>query len=91
LATWNVNSIRARVHRVIDWLLRNDVDVLAMQETKCRSDRFPVEPFTQAGYRIVAHGTNQWNGVAFATRLPYNHVTIGFADMPGNEVLRARK
>ena len=48
LATWNVNSIRARVDRVTDWLERADVDVLAMQETKCSDDQFPVMPFLAA-------------------------------------------
>jgi exodeoxyribonuclease-3 len=45
LATWNVNSIRTRVGRVVDWLQRGDVDVLAMQETKCADDQFPTMPF----------------------------------------------
>ena len=50
LATWNVNSIRTRVDRVVDWVVREDVDVLAMQEIKCKPEQFPVEAFEDAGY-----------------------------------------
>ena len=53
LATWNVNSIRTRVDRVTDWLERADVDVLAMQETKCSDDQFPTMPFAALGYDVV--------------------------------------
>jgi exodeoxyribonuclease-3 len=62
VATWNVNSIRARVDRVADWLERADVDVLAMQETKCSDEQFPTMPFLAAGYEVVHCGFNQWNG-----------------------------
>lgn len=83
IATWNVNSIRARAGRVVDWLVREDIDVLAMQEIKCRPDQFPIEGFEAAGYDVVAHGLNQWNGVAFASRLPMTDVDTAFADQPG--------
>lgn len=69
IATWNVNSVRARSARIVDFLQREQIDILAMQETKCRNDQFPVSEFEQAGFGIVAHGLNQWNGVAFAYRL----------------------
>jgi len=83
LATWNVNSIRTRAPRVVDWLIREDIDVLAMQEIKCRPDQFPVELFEQAGYRLEIHGLNQWNGVAFASRHEMTDVSRGFEAMPG--------
>jgi len=83
VATWNVNSIRARAGRVVDWLVREDVDVLAMQEIKCKPEQFPAELFEEAGYEIVAHGLNQWNGVAFASRLPMTDVETNFAGQPG--------
>ena len=82
LATWNVNSIRTRYPRVIDFLAREDVDILAMQETKCKPEQFPLTPFQEAGYQVVCHGLNQWNGVAIASRLPIEHSEIGFANMP---------
>jgi exodeoxyribonuclease-3 len=83
IATWNVNSIRARSARVVDWLVRSDVDVLAMQEIKCRPHQFPLEAFEEAGYEVHLHGLNQWNGVAFASRLPMTDVVTSFTDMPG--------
>lgn len=83
VATWNVNSIRARVGRVVDWLGREDVDVLGMQEIKCKPEQFPFEAFSAAGYEVELHGLNQWNGVAFASRLPMEHVTVGFPGAPG--------
>ena len=83
IASWNVNSIRARVERVVDYLVRDDVDVLCMQEIKCRETQFPFEQFTAAGYDVVLHGLNQWNGVAIASRLPITDVRVGFENMPG--------
>jgi exodeoxyribonuclease-3 len=82
LATWNVNSIRARVDRVTDWLERADVDVLAMQETKCSDEQFPTMPFVAAGYEVVHCGFNQWNGVAIASRVGLADVEVGFAGQP---------
>lgn len=83
IATWNVNSIRTRVHRVVDWLKRNNVDVLAMQEIKCRPDQFPVKEFEEAGYQLEIHGLNQWNGVAFASLHEMTEVDTHFPGMPG--------
>ena len=83
VATWNVNSIRTRAARVVDWLSREDIDVLGMQEIKCTESQFPFEPFEEAGYEVQLHGLNQWNGVAFASRLPMEDVQIGFPSAPG--------
>ena len=83
IATHNVNSIRTRVGRVVDWLQRADIDVLAMQEIKCKPEQFPMKQFEDAGYHVVLHGLNQWNGVAFASKMPAEDVEIGFAGMPG--------
>ena len=83
IATWNVNSIRARVDRTVDWMVREDVDVLAMQEIKCKPEQFPVQAFEDAGYELAIHGLNQWNGVAIASRLPMTDVATGFPGMPG--------
>lgn len=82
LATWNVNSIRSRVDRVIDWLGRADVDVLAMQETKCADGQFPALPFLEVGYEVAHVGFNQWNGVAIASRVGLDNVEIGFDGQP---------
>lgn len=82
LATWNVNSIRTRIDRVVTFLDHSQTDVLAMQETKCRPDQFPVEAFEAAGYRVAAHGLDQWNGVAIASRVGLSHIETAFAGQP---------
>lgn len=83
LATWNVNSVRARVDRVVAWLGRSDVDVLAVQETKCRDDQFPTERFTEIGYEVAHVGLSQWNGVAVLSRVGLEDVEVGFPGQPG--------
>ena len=83
LATWNVNSVRARTDRAIAWLERSDVDVLALQETKCRDDQFPHEAFEKIGYQVAHVGLSQWNGVAIVSRVGLDDVEVGFAGMPG--------
>ena len=82
VATWNVNSIRARVDRVVDWMQRAEVDVLAMQETKCADDQFPAMTFLGAGYEVVHSGHDQWNGVAIASRVGFEDVQVGFEGQP---------
>ena len=82
IATWNVNSIRARSERVVSWLERHDIDVLAMQETKCADHQFPALPFEAAGYEVAHVGVNQWNGVALASRVGLDEVASGFPDQP---------
>ena len=83
IATWNVNSIRTRVDRVVDWMVREDVDVLAMQEIKCKPEQFPAAQFEDAGYELALHGFDQWNGVAIASRSPIESVETSFPGMPG--------
>ena len=83
LATWNVNSIRARVARTVDFAVREHIDVLAMQEIKCKPEQFTYAAFEDAGYHVVAHGLNQWNGVAIASREPIEDVETSFPGMPG--------
>lgn len=83
LATWNVNSIRTRVTHTVEFAVREDIDVLAMQEIKCKPEQFPYGPFEEAGYHVEVHGLNQWNGVAIASRLPMTDVDTAFTGMPG--------
>ncbi|WP_265445520.1 exodeoxyribonuclease III [Flexivirga meconopsidis] len=82
IATWNVNSIRSRIDRVVEVLQRHDLDVLLLQETKCRDDQFPVLPLSAAGYDVAMHGLNQWNGVAIVSRAGLDDVEVGFPNMP---------
>ena len=77
VATWNVNSLRARIDKVAWWLERAQPDVLLMQETKLADDDVPSEPFAAAGYRMAHHGEGRWNGVAIASR-------VGIADVVTN-------
>jgi exodeoxyribonuclease-3 len=82
LATWNVNSLRSRIDRVEGFLQRQDVDVLALQETKARMDQLPLMGLESLGYEIAAAGTNQWNGVAIISRVGLEDVRVGFDGMP---------
>lgn len=82
IATWNVNSIRSRADRVLAFLDRHEVDVLALQETKCKDEQFPRAPFEEAGYQVACHGLNQWNGVALFSRVGLTDVQVGFPGMP---------
>ncbi|YAL82967.1 exodeoxyribonuclease III [Dermacoccaceae bacterium W4C1] len=83
IATWNVNSLRSRIDRVVEVLERHDLDVLLIQETKCRDDQFPGLPLEAAGYTYAHVGYNQWNGVAIVSRVGLEDVEVGFAGMPG--------
>ncbi len=82
IATWNVNSIRSRIDRVTAFLERHDVDVLAIQETKCREDQFPGLELSSMGYEYAHVGLNQWNGVALLSRVGLDDVRTSFADQP---------
>src|ERR671919_1931340 len=68
IATWNVNSLKARLEKVTWWLERARPDVLLMQETKLADADAPVAVFREAGYELVHHGEGRWNGVAIAGR-----------------------
>ena len=82
IATWNVNSIRARIDRVAGWVERSDLDVVALQETKCTDDQFPSARFEALGYQSAHVGYSQWNGVAVLSRVGIDDVEIGFPGMP---------
>jgi exodeoxyribonuclease III len=80
LATWNVNSLNARLERVEAWLTECQPDVLCMQETKLADAAFPAMAFASLGYEAVHHGEGRWNGVAIASRVGIDDVVAGFAD-----------
>jgi exodeoxyribonuclease-3 len=84
IATWNVNSLKARMDRVLEWLERGQPDVLLMQETKLADDDAPLLPLRMRGYELVHHGEGRWNGVAIASRLPIaaDSVVTNFGDGP---------
>lgn len=78
IATWNVNSIRARTNRVTLWLEANVPDVLLLQETKVVDKSFPREAFEALGYHIELSGQPAYNGVAIASKLPIENIETGF-------------
>ena len=84
IATWNVNSLKARQEAVEKWLERAAPDILLMQETKLTDDDAPVMAFAMAGYQLVHHGEGRWNGVAIAARdgLSIADVVTNFGDGP---------
>ncbi len=77
LATWNVNSIRARLDRLMAWLERNQPDVMCLQELKVADEEFPVDELWSAGYDAVFHGQRTYNGVAILSRTPMTEVRSG--------------
>ena len=83
LATWNVNSVRSRIARVEAFVQRQDIDVLALQETKARDDQWPTMGLEALGYEVASFGHNQWNGVAIVSRVGLEDVELGFPAMPG--------
>ena len=84
IATWNVNSLKARQEAVDNWLRRAEPDILLMQETKLTDADAPVMSFAMTGYQLVHHGEGRWNGVAIAARdgLAVSDVVTNFGDGP---------
>lgn len=80
IATWNVNSLNARLEKVEWWLERARPDVLLMQETKLSDDDAPFEEFARHGYELAHHGEGRWNGVAIASRVGVTDVVTNFGE-----------
>jgi len=80
IATWNVNSLKARLEKVAWWLGRARPDVLMMQETKLADAEVPVKTFRDAGYALAHHGEGRWNGVAIASRCGLEDVVTNFGE-----------
>ena len=89
LATWNVNSIRARMERVVAWIEAKRPDVLCMQELKAEESQLELEPFARLGYSTVFAAQKTYNGVAILSREPLRDVRIGMED--GVEDPQARR
>ena len=88
LATWNVNSLKARLGRVEAWLADVEPDIVCLQETKLADAAWPSMTFQSMGYESVHHGVNQWNGVAILSRVGIEDPLFGFG--PGYEDRDAR-
>jgi len=85
VVTWNVNSVTARLDRVLAWLEANEPDVVALQELKCTDAAFPTMPIAALGYEVATLGTGRWNGVALLSRVGLADVTYGLAGQPQYE------
>jgi len=86
IATWNVNSVKQRLPRLLPWLDQRQPDVVCLQETKLNDDAFAElldAELTQRGYEVAVHGEAAWNGVAILSRAGLDDVERGFADCPG--------
>ena len=83
IATWNVNSVGARLPRLLAWLERASPDVLALQELKCATPDFPAQEVGALGYEVAAHGDGRWNGVALLSRVGLTDVERDLPDQPG--------
>ena len=90
IATWNVNSLKARLPRVEEWLDYARPDVLCMQETKLADDQFPVMPFSALGYEVAFCGEGRWNGVAIASKVGIEDVVAGFSPEAEEDPVEAR-
>lgn len=84
LATWNVNSLKARMPALCPWLEEVEPDVVCLQETKCADDAFPFAELAALGYESAHHGDGRWNGVAVLSRVGLEQVERGFDDDPGD-------
>ena len=92
LATWNVNSLGARMPRVSEWLELQKPDILCMQETKLADDKFPEQEFAELGYESAHDGDGRWNGVAILSKVGIADVTRGFGtsdDEHGRRIISA--
>ena len=83
ISTWNVNSIKARLITVLDWLVQEKPDVVLLQELKCQTEAFPYQEIEDLGYNIAVHGQKTYNGVAIFSKFPLSDIII---DFPGNPV-----
>jgi exodeoxyribonuclease-3 len=82
IATWNVNSIKARLEPALAWIKAAEPDVLCLQEIKCIDENFPREPFESLGYNCAVHGQKSYNGVAILSKRPLEDIT---PRLPGGE------
>ncbi|WP_066954292.1 exodeoxyribonuclease III [Streptomyces lushanensis] len=85
IATWNVNSITARLPRLLAWLESSGTDVLCVQETKCTAEQFPAEQLRELGYESAVNANGRWNGVALISRVGLSDIVKGLPEGPEYE------
>lgn len=86
IATWNVNSVNARLERVLEWFESAAPDVAVLQEIKCLDEKFPTEAFERLGYNVAVHGQKTYNGVAMLSKFPLEDVRRGLPLLSDDEV-----
>ena len=86
IATWNVNSVNARLERVLEWFESAAPDVAVLQEIKCVDEKFPTEAFERLGYNVAVHGQKTYNGVAMLSKHPMEDVRRGLPFLHDDEV-----
>ena len=84
IATWNVNSVNARIETVTRWFEEAQPDVACLQEIKCIDEKFPTEAFERLGYNVAVHGQKTYNGVAILSKTPLEDIRRG---LPGEDLL----
>ncbi|MBQ4874517.1 MAG: exodeoxyribonuclease III [Rickettsiaceae bacterium H1] len=82
IATWNVNSIRQRLDKLIEWLKQDKIDIVLLQEIKCTNEQFPYREIEDSGYNVSVNGQKSYNGVAILTKFPIQDV---ITVLPGGE------
>ncbi|HCL47989.1 MAG TPA: exodeoxyribonuclease III, partial [Rhodobiaceae bacterium] len=80
IASWNVNSIKARLPNVLRWLEEAQPDIVGLQELKCVDEAFPRAEIEALGYNVETHGQKTYNGVALLSKLPLEDVSRGLPD-----------
>ena len=85
LATWNVNSVKARLPRLLEWLDEAKPDIVCLQEIKTTTALFPETEVNELGYEVAAHGEGRWNGVALLSSVGLEQVSLGFPGAPSYE------
>jgi exodeoxyribonuclease-3 len=88
IATWNVNSVNARLETVLRWFEEAKPDVACLQEIKCVDEKFPAEAFERLGYNVAVHGQKTYNGVALLSKAPLEDVTRGLPEGEGDDHAR---
>ncbi|MEY9844335.1 exodeoxyribonuclease-3 [Streptacidiphilus sp. BW17] len=83
IATWNINSVNARLEKLLEWLRSAQPDVVCLQELKCATDAFPYDAVAELGYETAAHGTGRWNGVAILSKIGIEDVVRDLPGQPG--------
>src|SRR4051812_36942026 len=82
VSTWNVNSVKIRLPQMLEWLRRDNPDIVLLQEIKCINDAFPAMEIEELGYNLAIHGEKTYNGVAILSKFPLEDVRRG---LPGDD------